>query len=172
MHSPYPSKAIANEFLKLAAKSNSADVSPMKLQKLVYFADAWNLAFHNDPLIKDEIQAWQYGPVIEDVYHEFKDFGNSRITRMATDIDFSAGKFISSEPEVPSTDHETHNLLKEIWRVYGKFSPIQLSNLTHASGTPWSMVANAYGSQLPRGVTIPNELIKQHFKAILEGNKK
>ena len=68
MSAPYSSKAVANSFLDIAEAGNVNDISPMKLQKLVYYAHAWHLAFLGQPLIREEVQAWKFGPVIPDVY--------------------------------------------------------------------------------------------------------
>ena len=70
----YPSAAIANEFLTLSF-SDQKLVSPMKLLKLVYLAHGWHLAIKGKPLIDEQIQAWDYGPVIQNLYHEIKGFG-------------------------------------------------------------------------------------------------
>jgi len=44
----------------------------MKLQKLVYYAHGWHLALNNEPLIDEQVECWQYGPVISSLFHEFK----------------------------------------------------------------------------------------------------
>lgn len=171
MSAPYSSKAVANEFIELAKADGRGDLSPMKLQKLVYFAHAWHLAFHEDPLIREEIQAWRFGPVVPEVYHEFKNYGNASVSRLATDLSFEKSKLILFEPRIDKADTKTHELIKEIWRVYGIFSPVQLSNLTHAEGSPWSDIALTYGAELPRNIDIPNELIKERFKAKVQEKK-
>src|SRR4051812_39910789 len=79
---PYPAAAIANEFLRLA-KEDKAQISPLKLQKLVYFAHGWYLALAGKPLIEERVQAWQFGPVIPTLYREFKRYGNSPIASPA-----------------------------------------------------------------------------------------
>ena len=56
-------------------------VSPMKLQKLVYFAHGWHLAIHNRPLVNEQVEAWKFGPVFSDLYHQIKSFGNEKIDR-------------------------------------------------------------------------------------------
>src|SRR5215510_7158653 len=76
---PYDSKAAANWFLDLGQP-----LTPMKLQKLVYFAHGWSLALTGVPLIKDAVEAWRYGPVIPALYHEFKHNGARPITDRAT----------------------------------------------------------------------------------------
>jgi uncharacterized phage-associated protein len=61
---PYPAAAIANEFIKVA-KRNGVLLTPMKLQKLVYFAHGWYLALLGKPLINEPVEAWKFGPVIQ-----------------------------------------------------------------------------------------------------------
>jgi uncharacterized phage-associated protein len=171
MSAPYSSKAVANSFLELAKESNVTDVSPMKLQKLIYYAHAWYLAFLGQPLIKEEVQAWKFGPVIPDVYFEFKECGNSSITTSATELKFEEKQLTLETPIVPEDDKNARELIAEVFRVYGKLSPIQLSNLTHGDNEPWRLVANAYNAELPRNIEIPNSLIESCFKKRLEEKK-
>ena len=44
----------------------------MKLQKLVYYSQAWSLAWDNEPLFYEEIKAWANGPVVEELYELLK----------------------------------------------------------------------------------------------------
>lgn len=171
MSAPYSSKAVANEFIELEKADGRGDLSPMKLQKLVYFAHAWNLVFYESPLIREEIQAWRFGPVVPEVYHEFKNYGNAPVSRFATELSFDNKNLSFFEPRVDKADTKTHELIREIWRVYGVFSPVQLSNLTHADGSPWRVIAEKYGTELPRNIDIPNDLIKERFKEKLQEEK-
>lgn len=50
-------------------------ISNLKLQKLLYYAQAWYLVNFKMPLFGDSIEAWDFGPVIPDVYHKYKRFG-------------------------------------------------------------------------------------------------
>ena len=67
VHSAYSSKAVANYFLEKSDLPAKGRLTQMKLHKLVYFAHGICLAVYNKPLIKDEIQAWQYGPVVPEL---------------------------------------------------------------------------------------------------------
>lgn len=163
MPAPYSSKAVANAFLSLA-EAAGVSISPMKLQKMVYFAHGWNLVFFDTPLIKDEIQAWRFGPVVQEVYHEFKEYGNGAIDRRATDLRFSEHDLEREVPEVDREDEQVWELLREVWKIYAPFSAIQLSNMTHAEGSPWKAIADKYKDELPRNVDIPDELIKECFE--------
>lgn len=62
--SSYSAKDIAMAFVKKAIESGKP-VTQMQLQKMVYFAHGLHLAnTKGEPLVKEEFQAWRYGPVI------------------------------------------------------------------------------------------------------------
>jgi uncharacterized phage-associated protein len=171
MSIPYSSKAVANRFIEMAKEKGCTDLSPMKLQKLVYFAHAWFMAFTNKALIKEEVQAWKFGPVVSDIYFEFKDHGNSNINSYATELRFSESGLELITPTIDDSDEDVNAVINEIWKVYGGFTPIQLSNLTHAKDSPWDVVASSYGSELPKNLEIPNALIKEIFKNKLKESR-
>jgi len=98
-------------------------IDHLKLQKLVYFAQAMRLAAYDEKLFDEPIEAWPLGPVISSVYHEFKPNQDRLI------------------PEDQGSDEgindEVQEFLKQIWLQFGKYSSIQLVNLTHQHA-PWS----------------------------------
>lgn len=158
---PQDARAIANYFLDLAKKENRS-IDPMGIQKFVYFAHGWNLALYGRPLIAQRVEAWDYGPVIRDLYQEFKRFGNSPITEPAVGLSLVSGTAIlrSAKWEIhPDTPPETLSLLNRVWEVYKPFTSIQLSNMTHAEGTPWKQSRDAGLSGIDDGS------IEQYFKA-------
>ena len=137
---PYDTKAVANYLIDYA-EQNGESLSPMKLQKLVYFAHGWHLALTNgEKLINEMIEAWDYGPVIPSLYNEFRKFGRHNITRKARHSSFKGTRLMCEEPSLP--DEETgfaKELLKKIWEIYGGYTGIQLSNMTHVEGSPWNL---------------------------------
>lgn len=164
---PLSAKAVANYFLELAEKASDHSLSPMKLQKLVYFAHGWNLALSGGtPLILEDIEAWPYGPVIPALYHEFKHFGNGEITSLATELEWtSAFEMSVSTPTVPA-DSEACDLLNKVWEVYRRYTPIQLSNATHEPNTPWDKINRKYNGDIPRKTVIPIGLIQEYFETL------
>lgn len=154
-HGPYLADAVANEFLELGGDG----ITPMKLQKLVYYAHAWSLALFNEPLIKDRIEAWRYGPVIPTLYEEFKEFRGNPITRKALELDLQGRKI---EAAIPETDTRSKSLVRKVWGILGKLTPIQLSNMSHSPNEPWSKIQTK-----DIGLAIPDELIKECFSKIL-----
>jgi len=163
----YEARAIANAILEEAAQRGVADITPMKLQKLVYFAHGWNLAIANKPLVTEPIQAWKFGPVIYSLYRAFKRYGNQVISDPATDIGYSEGTFSVRTPNLTHED-EARGLLRRILDVYGQYSAIQLSNLTHEDGTPWDQIDKQFGGDIPPGINIPNDLIRSYFQSQLQ----
>src|ERR1700678_4090164 len=123
---PYPAAAIANEFIRLARDSNRP-LSPMKVQKLVYFAHGWFLAFTGKPLINEPIEAWQFGPVIPSLYHSLKGYGTKEITELLSNdpLDFWLGTnwdvqraTIDQGPDQQENELATQ-IVKRVWDVYG-----------------------------------------------------
>lgn len=156
----YNPKAIANEFLNLA-EDDSASIDPMKIQKLIFYAHGWYLALYDVPLIDEIVEAWQYGPVLPSLFYEFKEFGASPIKRRALEFD---SDLESTEPYIPREDERPINVIRRIWEVYGGFSALQLSEMSHTEGGPWDHIRKSYpGIRNPQ---IPNELIMKHFKEL------
>jgi uncharacterized phage-associated protein len=156
----YRSMAVANWFI-----DHVRNISPLKLQKLIYYAHGWNLALRDQPLIDEYIEAWEYGPVVPNVYHEFKHYGNQPITKHGTVIEMSPeGKIRIFEPLIPPEDIGTGKLLDKIVEVFGHYSALQLSSDTHRPGTPWRIIRDANPNR--KNVDIPDELIQKHFKNI------
>jgi len=155
----YNAKAIANLLIDIA-RENGSYLDQMKLQKLVYIMHGWNLAITGQSLVTDDIQAWQYGPVIPSLYSEFRNCGRNSITDYATDVQISEGdlSFTFAPPKVDSGDSHTRELANKVWAIYGAYSGPQLSNLTHMPETPWDKVYKVS----PRAA-IDNKLIKEHF---------
>ena len=147
---PYDPKAIANYFLKLAAEHDQT-LDPMKIQKLVYFANGWHLAVKGDPLINEQVEAWSYGPVIRSLYNALRTYGDRPVTApcVRRDSDFQVVG-VHDLGDVPDQAKFTKALLDRIWAIYGGYSAIQLSNETHRPGSPWDTISKRYGARFRR----------------------
>lgn len=113
---------VARYFLSLAEEEAGDDVSNLKLQKLLYYAQGFHLALFQRPLFPNEIRAWTHGPVVVDVYHEYKNHGSATIPRQTCDLD--------------ALTQEEKELLDEVYQVYGQYSAWKLRNMTHEEA-PW-----------------------------------
>lgn len=159
----YSPKAVANYFIELA-KRDGEEISPMKLQKLVYYAHGWYAGNKGEELIDEYVEAWQYGPVIPSLYHEFKRFGNKPITEMATE--FNGDDFVV----VPSpSDDDDRKFLDLVWKKYKGYTGIRLSEMTHAIDSPWDQVwRDSHGI---RGANIPFDLLRDHFQVSIQKSR-
>lgn len=105
---------------------NRSTVSPLKLQKLIYYAQAWYSTFNQGKkLFNDEIEAWVHGPVVPTIYHEFKQFGYNDISKNITNI-----------PNSIQRSNEIQTVLDVVWNMYGQMDAKALEKLTH-SEEPW-----------------------------------
>ncbi len=156
-------------------------MSPMKLQKILYYAHGWNLGLGLGPLIDDQVEAWPWGPVIPTVYHEFKRFGTDPIkSHRWSRLDATKGedgkiRFRAVRPsldECPGNVDVAKEVIRRVWDVYKPYTAVQLSNMTHKPGTPWDTVWNKQGGKDRRSTDIPDEVIREHFaKLVTPGAK-
>lgn len=120
---------VANNFLK-RGQTEDINISPLKLQKLVYFLYKDYLKRTGESLFSERFETWKKGPVVPSIYAEFSSYGRLPIKTFATD---SRGKcFIVTENGV------FKECIDRIWRVYGNYSAGELSELTHTEGSAWS----------------------------------
>ncbi len=143
----YDARLIANEFLRL----NGGPMSQMRLQKLVFMAHGWNLAINRAPLVADRIEAWDGGPVIRSIWNHLRDVGydaNGQLLVAANGAPSSADLSVSER-----------GIIEHVWRRYGGYTGLELSNITHEPGTPWS---NAYFGR-GRNAQLSQSDIQTHF---------
>lgn len=120
-------------------------VTNMSINKLLYFAQGLSLLKTGKPIFDENIEAWEFGPVIAKIYKKFKTFKDNPIPTQRYNID-------------TLSDDEQNILLETIAR-YGKYSPSELVTLTHAEKTPWK---NVYDPAVKHKV-IPQNEIKNYF---------
>ena len=126
------------------------NISPLKLQKLLYYLKAWGLVAGSN-LITEPFVKWMYGPVNQSVYTEFKSFGENPI------VSPSAGPLIPTNPSEKT-------LVDFILECYTPYDAITLSSMTHQDA-PWkdtamnSIISNhlmqSYYSSLPFAKNLP-----------------
>ena len=166
---------VANSFLKLSFQSGRL-VTPLKLIKLVYMAYGWWLAVMRERLFDEPIEAWEYGPVVPSLYHEFKRYGRSPILEMSNQVLFSddvCEDASSKDREdglcihcpVPELDAEKATSLKRaihwVWEKYSPYTAVDLSRMTHEKNTPWR---KARDSGVP---CLADKDIIEHFGELL-----
>lgn len=159
----YKAKSIANAFLTLANRDGE-NVDPLKLQKLMYFANGYYYAEKDIPLINEYFEAWDYGPVVPTVYYEFKEYGDKPIKRFAYTFDYKSGRVIAA-PQ-PVGDQDAENVIAWVWDNYKSFSGVELSNMTHKDKSPWHYARVRASNSGMRNERLELNEIKDHFKAL------
>jgi uncharacterized phage-associated protein len=109
---------VAECFLYLSGQQTECDITPLKLQKLLYYAEGLSLALRAKSLFSEPILAWRYGPVVRDVYKEYEYAGRNSIPCIA-DID---------ESNIPEDEF---NIIKTAMQFYGGYSAERLVQMTH-----------------------------------------
>jgi uncharacterized phage-associated protein len=139
----YNVNQIANFFLASLDLEAGDTISPLKLQKLLYYAQAYNLAAYEKPLFDEKIKAWMDGPVVPSIWHSYK-----HVPKHAA-IPLKIGEVV-----MPNFDDQTKNLLEEIQEIYGNLSGSRLRDLTH-SEAPWikSRAGYALGERCEEEIT-------------------
>jgi len=127
-------------------RENNRPVSNLKLQKILYFVQAEFLVTKNQPCFAEEIEAWDFGPVVPSVYYEYRMFGSGNIPCI--------GK--SNVRHVISV--RDRRILNEIIDECSRYSASALVEITH-NQTPWiEAYKNGYNSE------ITTRSIKKYFK--------
>ncbi len=105
-------------------KENSRPISNLKLQKILYFVQAEFLVTKNQPCFAEEIEAWDFGPVVPSVYYEYRVFGGANIPCI--------GKSLIRR-SISARDRE---ILNGIIDECSSYSASALVEITH-NQTPW-----------------------------------
>ena len=146
----HDARAIANALISRGIDSGTPR-DPLQIIKLTYLCHGWMLGLYHRPMSKQDVEAWRYGPVIPVVYHGVKRYGRNPVRSLIR------GPFIRVVDA--EFDELEDDLIDQVLDVYGGFSGIDLSMMTHARGTPWYAVWNREG----KNAVIPNSMIEEHF---------
>jgi uncharacterized phage-associated protein len=122
-------------------------VTTKKLQKLVYYSQAWHLVFTGQPLFGDDIQAWVEGPVVPSLYRQHK--------RM-----YQVSEWKSGDPTALS-DAEV-NTIDWVLAKYGEFSAETLSRMTHLE-VPWIVARGLAGHDERASTVISHDQMRSFY---------
>lgn len=144
-----PAKLIADYILTKANPEVGETITNLKLQKLLYYVQGFHLAIKGEKLFSNKVYAWNYGPVVVDVYHEFKEYGANPLP-------------VPNNFDYDSIPEEVQDLIDEVWDVYGQYSALKLMNLTHEE-SPWK--------DTNQSDVISDEKMKAYFLTQLNSNE-
>jgi len=112
------------EYFLLLVDDDAGDVmTNLRLQKLVYYAQAWSLAILDEEIFEDDFEAWVHGPVIPSLYEKYEGSNWNPIPRPTSEITLSINR-------------RSREILDEVWDTYGQFSAKGLENIVRGED-PW-----------------------------------
>ncbi len=156
----YDARGIANYFLDKAA-AEGVPLTHLHLQKILYNAHGYFLAYYNRGLFWQDVQAWKYGPVVPAVYREFASYGRSPIDGRALVAEPTGFKFHPVRHDFDASDIA---FLDSIWEGHKRVDPLRLSAISHEPGGPWEQVAKGKDLGAHKGVPIPPTIIRDYFR--------
>lgn len=136
----------AANYLVFLAGGICEDLTNMKLNKLLYYAQGHYLKKTGGVLFSDKIEAWEHGPVVFDVYQRYKKYGDSPIT-------------VWDDGLLDHVSEDEQDCLMEIAREYSRYTASALRYMTHKQNSPWDKVYEC-GKQ---HIEIPISMIKEYF---------
>ncbi|WP_077595966.1 Panacea domain-containing protein [Oceanobacillus kimchii] len=120
---------VAEYFLSLSEERTPLAITPLKLQKLLYYAQAFSLRDRDGALFSEAIEAWKHGPVVPKIYRLYKNYGYFTIPHQ----DFINEDPFTGETKLNDDEIETIN---EVWEQFGHLDGKFLEELTHQED-PW-----------------------------------
>ena len=147
----YSASTVAKYLIYLASQKLVGDsqeregITNLKLQKVLYFTQAYYLSKQNKPLFSDEIEAWEYGPVIPKVYKRYKENKSNPI--------------INDEDKSSLSDKDK-DVVKKVWDIFSGYSAGRLVDITHAH-TPWKEAHKT------KEKIISNKVLKEYYTPLL-----
>jgi uncharacterized phage-associated protein len=129
------------------------EITPLALQKLLYFAQGLSFGINGKELFEDDCEAWVHGPVYPEVYYQYKQYGYNPIE------DQNAAIFNFSD--ITLSTKET-KLINSVIETFGMYSGKILENITHKEN-PWIIAREGVESIEYSKNIISKETIKKYF---------
>ena len=147
---------LATYLLQKAQQTGDA-LTLMKLNALLYYAEAWSLAVFDGELIREELQAWDHGPVFPSLWENLKHRGWNTL---ATDD-------LSAETRL---DSETSSLLDDVWQAYGEFPLPDLEKMIKQDA-PWKEARHGLPAWDLSKKPMSKALMQSFYKAVFEAGQ-
>jgi uncharacterized phage-associated protein len=140
----YSASDVARYLLAKQDADAGDTISNLKLQKLCYYAQGLAVSVRGEPFFREPVEAWLHGPVVPELYHQYKDHGAEGIP-LVEDVD------------VDAFDPADRMILNDVHAYYGQFSGWRLRQMTHEEA-PWK---NAFEQNMNHEITL--DALKAHF---------
>ena len=138
------------DFLLVESRDRGEVLTNLKLQKLLYYSQAWRLALTNEPLVVEDFQAWVHGPVLPSQYHRFSNFKWRPLEVESTRPDFA---------------EDVRQHLIEIVDVFGSETAVALELMTHRE-KPWLDARGGLPLDAISDAVIPKASMAEFYRAL------
>ncbi len=142
------------DYLITQMREHGDPITNKKLQKLLYYSQAWFLALYDNALFPNPIEAWTHGPVVREVWERFRD---------------NEWRPIMNEIEPPKLSQEVTEHLDELLTVYGTLEAYELELLTHQE-EPWQHARGGLPADAPCNNTIEHKHMRDFYQDMAKAN--
>ena len=139
-----------SDYLLCQSRERGELLTNLKLQKLLFYADAWHMVLKDAPLFSGRFQAWVHGPVLVEEYHRFKEF---------------KWRPIDSDIVCPDLAGKLVKHLDKIIDIFGSETAVALELMTHRE-KPWIEARGNCGPTDPCSKYISKKTTKDYYGSL------
>ena len=143
----YEALDVANWFINQFDKESGDVVTHLKVQKLLYYSECWCQLLLDRELFSENIEAWAHGPVVREVFNEFKSASWEPLSVSEKLVDF---------------DEEVVDVLEQVLEAYGNVSAKTLEQMTHQD-QPWKEARGALSPEVRCSNIMRKEKMREYF---------
>ena len=147
--------SVSNKMLRVISYvfEKLEEVTPLMLQKMLYFIQGESYALNGKPMFRENCQAWVHGPVYPEVYDMFRDFKYNPI---------DDARFAILEGTEDELSHEERMVVDLVVNTFGEYSGKMLERITHEE-EPWKLARKGYADYIPSNEPIIMENIGAYY---------
>lgn len=150
--------SVSDKMLKVIAYifENLEEVTPLMLQKLLYYIQGVYSALFEEPLFSEDCRAWVHGPVYSEVYELFREFKYNPI---------EDARFAILEGSSEELTEDERKVIDMVLNTFGMYGGKVLERITHKE-TPWATARIGYDDGILSNEILSKDSIKNYFKSV------
>ena len=132
------------------------EVTPLMLQKLLYFIQGVYSALYGRPIFAEDCRAWIHGPVYPEVYDLFRDFKYNPI---------DDARFALLEGTADALTEDEKKVIDLVVNTFGMYGGKVLERITH-NEDPWKNARKGYGDSIPSSEILTKKSIMRYYETV------